>query len=242
VTRRRKNTPPLDPAASTGHEGAFLKRIRDFNAGKITTFDESLANYDAMSIDELWRQSGKAVCALDRCEGLLRLEQADNDPEDPAFLALVLRHRDAIAELKKRITRELLRRGIGQQAIDEHCAKALSEKKEADLLTASPASGKMPSTRAKRGPDKKMHSDRVEFEDGLRRELKAINQWIEKESVSTVNELRERFAEFKLWTILTANEQEDLLKEPFKPRTYARTLTARNFGIGEEAIKKSRQK
>lgn len=139
----KKNTAPQKPDASTipsleelqklnprkvsipGFEalGAFLN---DFNASK-TTFNESDANFDALSNDELWKQLRISVCELDRCEGLRKLEQADAD-NDP----------DVVEEIRHRITGALLRRGVGQQAIDERCAKALSEKKEADLLSAIP--------------------------------------------------------------------------------------------------------
>jgi hypothetical protein len=96
-------------------------------------------------------------------------------------------------------------------------------------------------TRRKRSPDKNKHSERVEFEDGLRSELTAILTRIE-ESSPTISELRERFPEFRLWTILSNIEQNELLETEFKPGPYARILTARKFGVGAEAIKKSRQK
>jgi len=89
--------------------------------------------------------------------------------------------------------------------------------------------------------DQKKHSERAEFEDGLRSELWTIQKWLEEGSVSTVEDLRGRFPEFRLWKILPKVEQDDLLNSEFKPRTYARTLTARKFGVGPEAIKKSRQ-
>jgi hypothetical protein len=90
-----------------------------------------------------------------------------------------------------------------------------------------------------RGPDKRRHQERAEFEDALILELGAVRD--QQNSATTLVELRKRFPDFKLWTILPQTEQEELLVQEFKPRAYARGLTARKFGVGEEAIKKSRQ-
>jgi hypothetical protein len=80
----------------------------------------------------------------------------------------------------------------------------------------------------------------VEFENTLISELAAVRDRL-GDSESTLDELRKRFPAFKLWDILPQAEQEELLAQEFKPKAYARTLTARKFGVGEEAIKKSRQ-
>jgi chemotaxis protein histidine kinase CheA len=93
--------------------------------------------------------------------------------------------------------------------------------------------------RRERGPDKKMHQERVELEDTLISELAAIRDRL-GDSASTLDELHKRFP-FKVWTILSPTEQEELLAKEFKPKAYARALTARKFGVSEEAIKKSRQ-
>lgn len=90
-----------------------------------------------------------------------------------------------------------------------------------------------------RGPDKGKHLARVELEDSLISELAAIRECL-GDSVFTLDELRKRFPAFKLWTLLSEIEQDELLEKEFKPKLYARTLTARKFGVGAEAIKKSR--
>jgi len=97
-------------------------------------------------------------------------------------------------------------------------------------------------THRKRGPDLKTHSERAKFEDRLRSELGAIRDQKEKEAVSTVDELQRRFSDYRIWTILSKTEQDELLDTDFKPRAYARELTASHFGVTTEAIKKSRQK
>jgi hypothetical protein len=90
-----------------------------------------------------------------------------------------------------------------------------------------------------RGPDKRKHRERGEFEDALISELAAVRD--QQNSAPTLDQLRKRFPAFKLWTILSQTEQEELLAKEFKPKAYARALTARKFGVAEEAIKKSRQ-
>ena len=90
-----------------------------------------------------------------------------------------------------------------------------------------------------RGPDKRRHEERVEFEDALILELAAVRD--QQNSAPSLEELRKRYPAYKLWAILPQTEQEELLVQEFKPRAYARVLTARKFGVGEEAIKKSRQ-
>ena len=91
-----------------------------------------------------------------------------------------------------------------------------------------------------RGPDKKKHKARVDFEDSLISELASVRDRL-GDSASTLEGLRERFPNYKLWTLLAGAEQAELLEREFKPKVYARTLTARKFGVGKEAIKKSRQ-
>jgi hypothetical protein len=94
---------------------------------------------------------------------------------------------------------------------------------------------------AKRGPDMETHKKRVDFEDGLRSELAAIHEHLGA-STTTLDELRVRFQNFKLWALLPSIEQQELVEKEFKPRAYARALTARQFGVSPDAIKKSRHK
>ena len=91
-----------------------------------------------------------------------------------------------------------------------------------------------------RGPDIKTSKDRVEFEDGLRSELATLSPLLK--GYTTVRDLRERHPNFELWKLLSNQEQQELLTEPFKPRAYARTLTARQFAVTKWAIEKDRPK
>jgi hypothetical protein len=95
--------------------------------------------------------------------------------------------------------------------------------------------------RRERGPDNTKHQVRVELENCLISELAAVRECL-GESVFTLDELRKRFPDFKLWPLLSETEQDELLEKEFKPKVYARALTARKFGVGAETIKKSRQK
>ncbi|OFV95127.1 MAG: hypothetical protein A3F68_10675 [Acidobacteria bacterium RIFCSPLOWO2_12_FULL_54_10] len=93
-----------------------------------------------------------------------------------------------------------------------------------------------------RGPDLDKHRERVDLEDKLRSELSAIAEILGTDALLETNNLRKRFPTYKLWEILSEAEQQELLTVEFKPRKYARSLTGRRFSVGEESIKKSRQK
>lgn len=107
--------------------------------------------------------------------------------------------------------------------------------------TNADIAGRSRKGRRVRGPDKKKHQERVEFEDALISELAAVREQQEN-SAPTLDQLHKRFPDFELWAMLPRTEQEELLIKVFKPKAFARTLTARKFGVGAEAIKKSRQK
>ncbi len=107
-----------------------------------------------------------------------------------------------------------------------------------DATKSAPREAKTERCR-ERGPDARKHQERVEFEDALIQELGTVRD--RQNSATTLDELRKMFPTFKLWDILSPTEQGELLLEEFKPRAWARRLTSRKFGVGEEAIKKSRQ-
>ena len=96
-----------------------------------------------------------------------------------------------------------------------------------------------PEGQRERGPNKKKHRERVELEDVLISELAAVRE--QQNLACTLDELRKRFRDFRLWTVLAQTEQAELIEKEFKPKAYARILTARQFGVREETIKKSRQ-
>jgi hypothetical protein len=73
-------------------------------------------------------------------------------------------------------------------------------------------------------------------------ELGAVQQHIrDAGAAANLDALRNRFAGYKLWSLLSEAEQQELVEAEFKPKAYARTLTARNPGVQVETIKKSRQ-
>jgi hypothetical protein len=163
-----------------------------------------------------------------------------------------------LREERTRIIRELLQLGFSQPTIEKKCAQIREDNDKAELLqlgigpdaTAEPTAGANAPTitgiakgshggRRERGADKRKHQERVDFEDALRSELAAVRDHL-GDSASTLDGLRDRFPAFKLWEILSQTEQKELLVQEFKPKAYARALTARKFAVGEEAIKKSR--
>lgn len=95
--------------------------------------------------------------------------------------------------------------------------------------------------RRQRGPNYGKSRERVDLEDILRSELGTIKSRTGK--FATVNELKKEFPDFRLWTILSLDEQQELLTEEFKPTGYARSLVMRKFGLtNPDTIKKDRQK
>ena len=95
--------------------------------------------------------------------------------------------------------------------------------------------------RRERGPNIKISQERVDLEDKLRSELGAIA--IELGHSPTLEQLKKKFPDYNLWSILSGEEQELLITEEFKPRAYARTLVMRKDGLtNPETIKKDRQK
>jgi len=110
---------------------------------------------------------------------------------------------------------------------------------EPDHQQASGAAGG--AGRRDRGPDLETSRTRVDLEDQLQRELATVFQRAER--YTTVEKLKQKYPAFKLWTILSGPEQEELLTEPLRPRAYARSLVMRQYGLSSrETLKRDRQK
>lgn len=95
--------------------------------------------------------------------------------------------------------------------------------------------------RRHRGPNIEKSQKRVELEDRLIYELGTIRH--RTEQYVELDQLKKEFPDFALWEMLSPEEQGGLLTEALKPKTYARALTLRKFGLtNPETIKKDRQK
>jgi hypothetical protein len=96
--------------------------------------------------------------------------------------------------------------------------------------------------RRERGPAIEKHRERVNFENALITDLASIRDRCTQSPEPTPNELREMLPSSKLWEILQPDEQKKLVSEEFKPKGWARRLTARKFGVSEDTVKKSRHR
>ncbi len=125
--------------------------------------------------------------------------------------------------------------------------KYLSQAQEAThedpspLPPAAPSAPAEQSGRRERGPDIETSQKRIELEEILTRELVTIAQRIG--ALTTLDELKKTYPEFRLWQVLPAQEQEELLTVEFRERTFARRLVMREFGFTSlDTLKKDRKK
>lgn len=125
--------------------------------------------------------------------------------------------------------------------------KYLSQAQEAAHEHPSPLPPAAPIAQAeqnagrKLGPDIETSQKRIELEEILTRELVTIAQRIG--ALTTLDELKKTYPEFRLWQILSAPEQEELLTVEFREKTFARKLVMREFGITSlDTLKKDRKK
>ena len=92
-----------------------------------------------------------------------------------------------------------------------------------------------------RGPNVKLSRQRLELLAQIERELATL--FAEIKHYTTVDRLKTRYPDFRVWTILSEREQKELTTTEFKPKAYARTLVLRNYGLtSPEALKKDRAK
>lgn len=84
--------------------------------------------------------------------------------------------------------------------------------------------------------------ERLELFNTLRAELTTIADAISTGKCQSVKDLKGRYPDYRIWVILSPDEQGELLTAEYKPRAYAGTLTARNYGISTDTLKYDRKK
>ena len=92
-----------------------------------------------------------------------------------------------------------------------------------------------------RGPDLQTSGERIALYNQLSRELAAVHREVKK--YVTVEKLKTKYPGFRIWEMLSEQEQRQLLDEKFNPRAYARTLTLGQYGLTSlSTLKKDRKK
>jgi hypothetical protein len=92
-----------------------------------------------------------------------------------------------------------------------------------------------------RGPDLETSCERLALCDQLSRELATL--YAEVKRFTSVERLKTKYPSFRLWEMLSQQEQQELLDEKFKPRAYAQSLTLRHYGLTSlSTLKKDRKK
>ncbi len=150
---------------------------------------------------------------------------------------------DARRQPRVSVTEPPVRPSDGQAQIAPMPAKATADAPQVpDPPMIEQNQQQTPPTKGRRarGPALEKHKERMDLEDILIFELATIRERLGN-ATPTLEELHNRHPDFRLWRILSKNEQDELLAGEFKPKTYARNLTGRKFGVSAEAIKKGRQ-
>lgn len=95
--------------------------------------------------------------------------------------------------------------------------------------------------RGHRTPDIETSRKRIALQEQLSKELAAV--YSEVKRYTTVERLRTKYPQFKLWEVLSDAEQRELIAGEFKPRAYAGTLALRKYGLTSlSTLKKDRAK
>jgi hypothetical protein len=98
-----------------------------------------------------------------------------------------------------------------------------------------------PVRRRYRGPDLEASRKRIALEEQLRGELASL--FAAGKRFVTLPQLKQKFAGFRIWTMLSEREQNELVTEKFNPKAYARSLVLRVEGLtSPETLKKDRRK
>ena len=91
-----------------------------------------------------------------------------------------------------------------------------------------------------RGPNLKLHRERVALWDALATELTYI--WQATKRYATVQGLKVKYPHFMIWDLLPDAEQKELLDREFTPRAYAGSLVLRKYGLkSRETLRASRK-
>jgi hypothetical protein len=92
-----------------------------------------------------------------------------------------------------------------------------------------------------RGPDLETSGERIALCDQLSRELATL--YPEVKRYTSAERLKTKYPSFRLWEMLSPQEEQELLDEKFKPRAYAQNLTLRHYGLTSlSTLKKHRKK
>jgi hypothetical protein len=110
-----------------------------------------------------------------------------------------------------------------------------------DTFGGAAGSTRAESYRGGRTPDIETSRQRIVLCDRLSRELATLSPEVKK--YTTVAKLKMKYPDFKVWEILSATEQQELLNDEFKPRAYANRLALRFYGLTSlSTLKKDRKK
>jgi hypothetical protein len=92
-----------------------------------------------------------------------------------------------------------------------------------------------------RTPDIETSRERIALYDQFSTELATIYREVKK--YTTVEKLKTKYPDFKLWEMLSQPEQRDLIAGGFRPKLYAGHLTIRKYGLTSlSTLKKDRTK
>ena len=92
-----------------------------------------------------------------------------------------------------------------------------------------------------RSPDIKTSRERILLCEQLRRELATLHAEVKKHT--TLEKFKTKYPSFRLWQVLSEQEQRELLDGQFKPRAYGDHLTIRYYGLtSTSTLKKDREK
>lgn len=95
--------------------------------------------------------------------------------------------------------------------------------------------------RRNRGPNLNRIRERIALGEKLTSELATVV--FELRQMPKLADLRQKFPDFRIWELLSPQEQEDLITKEFKPKGYAQRLVLRNYGLtSEETLKKDKAK
>ena len=93
----------------------------------------------------------------------------------------------------------------------------------------------------RRGPDLDKIKARTALFNQLRRELATVQE--DMLSFHSLEQLKKRHPQFRLWSVLSEAEQKELLAVEFRPLPYAKTLVLKQYGVtSKETLKKDRLK